>query len=1020
MIIILVLIGVLLMACGQAAAEEGASVISTGTWEGYYLGKQNNNLIQRSLTLYIDRVYDDGTFEGFARITGQAHGSYCFEGEWDVDGTFSFHGTEWIEGPNPRNFTYSSFTGTVENDSMTGIADGVSSRALNLTKTSEEYISMRIDLEQIPRNWKGEYDGRDEDGTVVRRNYEIHINRIDENGEITGTAEFTPSPKAPPEYGYTGAYYFGATVNARTGRIDLQGNKWNIKPTPNFIFIKMNGTIAADYSTIEGTTENGIWYMESQETSNMSLYIDDDNILSTSDGHRYQVFDLGETSWQAAKAYCEAQGGHLATITSQSENDYILGFLKIINCGSAYFGLSDSGTEGDWRWVTGERYLYSNWASGEPDNGNGGENYGMFYSGYENGKWNDGDFGVNTPGNATAFICEWDSEGDVTEEFTDAVFLSAVREALGLGDDMPVMMSACRMLTSLDVSGLGIESIDGIRYMTNLETLDCSSNMLTELDVSSIIPLMDIDCSDNLLKELDIRKNLYIDRLIAINNDFTSQEKILRNYDPQVFEFDPQHEHPITTGTWEGYYQGKQGDTLIQRPLTLYIDKVGEDGTFEGIAELKGSTEGTYYFDGTWELYGNVSFEGTEWIVKPSGNFAFSSFTGIVGNDSITGIAGGDPERKLSLTKISEEYLSTRIDLDQLPRNWKGEYDGYNEDGTFVRRNYEMCISRIDEDGELTGTAEFAPSPEAPAEYGYTGSYYFTAAVNARTGRVTLQGTSWIIKPTDWIEFTVMNGTIAADLSTISGTTNAGIWYMTPQETSGMSMHIDGNDVLYTPDGHRYRVYDLGSVSWEWAEEFCEEQEGHLATVTSQSENDYLLGYLRYMNCSNAYFGLTDSGSEGGWHWVTSESSTYSNWAAGQPGTSSEGENFAVFCTETEGGQWNVEDFSVNTPANDIAFICEWDPEYYVIWRFFVPDDLVSIGEAAFMGISAKTVRISEQCTTIESRAFADSGMKCVYLPASVASIGPNAFPEGVRIYTPRGSYAASWGRANGYKVIEK
>ena len=161
----------------------------------------------------------------------------------------------------------------------------------------------------------------------------------------------------------------------------------------------------------------------------------------------------------------------------------------------------------------------------------------------------------------------------------------------------------------------------------------------------------DIDCSDNLLKELDIRKNLYIDRLIAINNDFTSQEKILRNYDPQVFEFDPQREHPITTGTWEGYYLGKQNNNLIQRPLTLYIDKVSEDGTFEGIAELKGPIEGSYYVDGTWELYGNVSFEGTEWIVQPNGNFAFSSFTGIVGNDSITGIAGGDPERELSLTK---------------------------------------------------------------------------------------------------------------------------------------------------------------------------------------------------------------------------------------------------------------------------------------------------------------------------------------------------------------------------------
>lgn len=124
--------------------------------------------------------------------------------------------------------------------------------------------------------------------------------------------------------------------------------------------------------------------------------------------HTYQIFDMEDIqSWDDAKAYCEAQGGHLATITSKEENDFIYSYLQSCGLKTAYFGFSDAENEGDWVWVTGEDVDYTNWYPNEPNDTDGGEDEAAFYFVDDSGRWFDGTMGVSNGG--CAFVCEWES-----------------------------------------------------------------------------------------------------------------------------------------------------------------------------------------------------------------------------------------------------------------------------------------------------------------------------------------------------------------------------------------------------------------------------------------------------------------------------------------------------------------------------------------------------------------------------------------------------------------------------------
>ena len=120
------------------------------------------------------------------------------------------------------------------------------------------------------------------------------------------------------------------------------------------------------------------------------------------------VYELVETplNWQAANAAARrmvapgCKTAHLATITSQGEQDILSGLMAGVIHNNAWLGGHQGGRSLDqnWHWITGEKIpvppnVYTNWAGGEPND----TPFGTFIPGSEqnletlrgSGDWND-------------------------------------------------------------------------------------------------------------------------------------------------------------------------------------------------------------------------------------------------------------------------------------------------------------------------------------------------------------------------------------------------------------------------------------------------------------------------------------------------------------------------------------------------------------------------------------------------------------------------------------------------------
>ena len=101
-------------------------------------------------------------------------------------------------------------------------------------------------------------------------------------------------------------------------------------------------------------------------------------------GKNYYV-SLATQSWTNARTTASSNGGQLAGIPNQSVNSFLQSSLTTT---TAWIGLSDATSEGNYTWNNGIPLSYTNWQSGEPNNAGGTEHYAEMNP---IGRWNDTD-----------------------------------------------------------------------------------------------------------------------------------------------------------------------------------------------------------------------------------------------------------------------------------------------------------------------------------------------------------------------------------------------------------------------------------------------------------------------------------------------------------------------------------------------------------------------------------------------------------------------------------------------------
>jgi hypothetical protein len=118
---------------------------------------------------------------------------------------------------------------------------------------------------------------------------------------------------------------------------------------------------------------------------------------SGGNGHWYKAVAVSNgISWAEADRRARAEGGYLATITSEAENQFVFSLVSSPEywrggSGPVFGGLQEKGAkepDAGWGWVTGEPWGSTHWYPGQPDNYWGGpdtpapEDRTHFYSGF--------------------------------------------------------------------------------------------------------------------------------------------------------------------------------------------------------------------------------------------------------------------------------------------------------------------------------------------------------------------------------------------------------------------------------------------------------------------------------------------------------------------------------------------------------------------------------------------------------------------------------------------------------------
>jgi len=176
------------------------------------------------------------------------------------------------------------------------------------------------------------------------------------------------------------------------------------------------------------------------------------------EGHAY-FYSTASLSWEDARDSAALIGGHLVSISSAGENNFVA--ANVAGGELAWIGLNDASNEGSFVWQNNESMGYSNWGGGEPNNA-GNENW-VEINRDAPGKWND-----MPAGYPRKFVVEFesgDADHDSIPDVCDICPLDANNDADG--DGLCANMDNCPDTWNTDQSDL---DNDGLRNVCDTDS----------------------------------------------------------------------------------------------------------------------------------------------------------------------------------------------------------------------------------------------------------------------------------------------------------------------------------------------------------------------------------------------------------------------------------------------------------------------------------------------------------------------------------------------------------------------
>ena len=112
--------------------------------------------------------------------------------------------------------------------------------------------------------------------------------------------------------------------------------------------------------------------------------------------------------------------------------------------------------------------------------------------------------------------------------------------------------------------------------------------------------------------------------------------------------------------------------------------------------------------------------------------------------------------------------------------------------------------------------------------------------------------------------------------------------------------------------GDHCYYFGTDKKSWTDAEQFCQEQFGHLASANTKAIQDYVVKGMEGRGLDYAWFGGSDREEEGVWKWTDYTPWEFTHWGPREPNNAEGGQD----CLQYD-GKWDDDRCTDNIP-----FVC--------------------------------------------------------------------------------------------------